>query len=127
MAKRSTTANGVIVASETESHPQLRKAVEAIAIKPRAGKLTLLSRKLFNILLAKAQGQGLSEPVHRIQLSELCSIAQFDSGDTELVKEHLRKMVSTTVEWSNGVKGSRRWGITTRRRGAHRKWPALHD
>lgn len=113
MAKRSTPANDVIVAPQVESHPHLRKAVEAIAIKPRAGKLTLLSRKLFNILLAKAQGQGLSEPVHRIQLSELCSIAQFDSGDTELVKEHLRKMVSTTVEWSNGVKGSRRWGITT--------------
>lgn len=113
MAKRSTPANAVIAALDVESHPHLRKAVEAIAIKPRAGKLTLLSRKLFNILLAKAQEQGLSEPVHRIQLSELCSIAQFDSGDTELVKEHLRKMVSTTVEWSNGVKGSRRWGITT--------------
>lgn len=105
--------NAVVTAPDQESHPQLRKAVEAIAIKPRAGKLTLLSRKLFNILLAKAQGQGLSEPVHSMPLSELCSIAQFDSGDTELVKEHLRKMVSTTVEWSNGVKGARRWGITT--------------
>lgn len=101
------------VAVTPDTAPHLRKAVEAIAIKPRAGKLTLLSRKLFNVLLAKAQGQGLSEPVHRMQLSELCSIAQFESGDTELVKEHLRKMVSTTVEWSNGVKGSRRWGITT--------------
>ena len=104
----------VVPAPAQEALPHLRKAVEAIAIKPRAGKLTLLSRKLFNILLAKAQGgQGLSESVHTMPLSELCSIAQFDSGDTELIKEHLRKMVSTTVEWSSGVKGSRRWGITT--------------
>lgn len=113
MSESAKQVNYVVTAPERESHPHLRKAVEAIAIKPRAGKLTLLSRKLFNILLAKAQGKGLSEPVHTMPLSELCSIAQFESGDTELVKEHLRKMVSTTVEWSNGVKGSRRWGITT--------------
>lgn len=114
MAEPAKPLNAVVSAPDQEMHPHLRKAVEAIAIKPRAGKLTLLSRKLFNILLAKAQaGQGLSESVHTMPLSELCSIAQFDSGDTELVKEHLRKMVSTTVEWSSGVKGSRRWGITT--------------
>lgn len=114
MSNRPTPANVVAVPPlEQHPHPHLRKAVEAIAIKPRAGKLTLLSRKLFNILLAKAQAQGLEQQRYSIALSDLCSIAEFDSGDTELVKEHLRKMVSTTVEWSNGVKGSRRWGITT--------------
>lgn len=113
MSKRLATVPIVADSPELDSGQALRKAVEAIAIKPRAGKLTLLSRKLFNILLAKAQVQGINASLYSISLSELCAIAQFDSSDTELIKEHLRKMVSTTVEWSNGVKGARRWGITT--------------
>lgn len=37
------------------SSAELRKAVEAIAIQPKSGKITLLTRKLFNVLLAVAQ------------------------------------------------------------------------
>jgi hypothetical protein len=33
------------------SSAELRKAVEAIAIQPKSGKITLLTRKLFNVLL----------------------------------------------------------------------------
>jgi hypothetical protein len=91
---------------------EFKKAVEAIAIKPHAGKLTLLTRKLNNVLLAEAQAQGIHITTYRIALSKLCSQAE-RSTNMEIVKDQLRKMASTTVEWNAGVKGSRRWGITS--------------
>lgn len=91
----------------------LRKAVEAIAVKPHAGKLTLLTRKLNNVLLAEAQKQGIATPTYRIPLSRLCANADYESSNLVLVKDQLRKMASTTVEWNVGAKGSRRWGVTS--------------
>ncbi len=90
----------------------LRKAADAIAIKPHAGKLTLLTRKINNILMAEAQDQGIQQSTYRISLSKLCGKANYDSRNTELIKDQLRRMAATTVEWQIGVKGNRRWGIT---------------
>lgn len=91
----------------------LRKAVEAIAVKPHAGKITLLTRKINNVLLAEAQAQGIQATTYRIPLSKLCAKADYDSTNMQLVKEQLRRMASTTVEWNVGAKGSRRWGVTS--------------
>lgn len=90
----------------------VKKAVEAVAVNPRAGRLTLLSRKLFNVLLHMAQKQGIQATTYRMNLGEICSTARFDSNDTALIKEHLRKMNACQVEWNTGLKGSRRWGVT---------------
>lgn len=92
-------------------HRDVRKAVETIAVNPRSGKLTLLTRKLFNVLLFHAQKQGLDQPTYRLALSEICSTALFDSNDTALVKEHLRKMNACQVEWSSSSKTGKRWNI----------------
>jgi len=102
----------LIPASPAAVDTSFRKAVEAIAVKPLAGKLTLLTRKVNNVLLAEAQDQGVDQPIYRIPLSRLCSKADYDSSNTALLKEQLRKMSSTTVEWQTGVKGARRWGVT---------------
>lgn len=99
-----------LVISETSAN--LRKAVESIAIKPHAGKLTLLTRKINNVLLASAQEQGIDKSTYRMPLSGLCGLVDYDSSNLVIVKDQLRKMASTSVEWSVGVKGSRRWGIT---------------
>ena len=82
------------------SSAELRKAVEAIAIQPKSGKITLLTRKLFNVLLAVAQQADESGDTYRALLSDIVANAAFDSNDTALVKEHLRRMVSVQVEWS---------------------------
>lgn len=95
---------------------ELRKAVEAIAIQPRSGKITLLTRKLFNVLLAVAQQADESGDTYRALLSDIVANSAFDSNDTALVKEHLRRMVSVQVEWSTGTssqKPGRKWGIST--------------
>ncbi|MBB3260153.1 hypothetical protein F4827_004830 [Paraburkholderia bannensis] len=98
------------------SSAELRKAVEAIAIQPKSGKITLLTRKLFNVLLAVAQQADEAGDTYRALLSDIVANSAFDSNDTALVKEHLRRMVSVQVEWSQGTssqKPGRKWGIST--------------
>lgn len=91
----------------------VRKAVESIAINPKTGKVTLLTRKLFNVLLYLAQKQGDGQVIYRAPLTEITSNASFDSNDTALIKEHLRKMNAIQVEWnSTSQDGNRRWGVT---------------
>lgn len=92
----------------------VRKAAEAIAITPKSGRLTLLTRKLYNAQLIAAQEQGQDRDVYRVSLSELVANAAFDSNDTQMVKNHLRRMVQTQVEWNSvGDDEERRWGVSS--------------
>ncbi|WP_119155389.1 replication initiation protein [Caldimonas tepidiphila] len=78
---------------------EMRKAVEAIAVTPRSGRITLLARRVFNILLYHAQLQGAHRETYRLPLSQLLTDSRFESNNTEILKEHLRQMVATNVEW----------------------------
>lgn len=90
----------------------LAKANEAIAIRPKRGKLTLLSRRIYNALLYHAQKQGVDEPSYSLTLSELIGDARFNSNNTELLKSHLRDMQATTIEWSTSSSGQKKWVST---------------
>lgn len=85
------------------------KANEAIAIRPKRGRLTLLSRRIYNALLYHSQRQGVDEPVYKLALSELIGDARFNSNNTELLKSHLRDMQATTIEWSTSGTALKRW------------------
>ena len=85
------------------------KANEAIAIRPKRGRLTLLSRRIYNALLYHSQRQGVDKPVYRLALSELIGDARFNSNNTELLKSHLRDMQATTIEWSTSGSELKRW------------------
>lgn len=78
---------------------EMRKAVEAIAVTPRSGRITLLARRVFNILLYHAQLQGAHRETYRLALNQLLTDSRFESNNTEILKEHLRQMVATNVEW----------------------------
>jgi hypothetical protein len=88
------------------------KANEAIAIRPKRGKLTLLSRRIYNVLLFHAQQQGVEQPKYSILLSELIDDARFTSKNTELLKSHIRDMQSTTIEWHTSGGGRQKWTST---------------
>jgi hypothetical protein len=88
------------------------KANEAIAIRPKRGKLTLLSRRIYNVLLFHAQQQGVDQPGYTILLSELISDARFNSNNTELLKSHIRDMQATTIEWHTSAGGRQTWTST---------------
>ena len=87
----------------------MAKANEAIAIRPKRGRLTLLSRRIYNALLYHSQRQGVDEPVYKLTLSELIGDARFNSNNTELLKSHLRDMQATTIEWSTSSSSLKRW------------------
>ena len=88
------------------------KANEAIAIRPKRGKLTLLSRRIYNVFLYHAQKQGVDNPNFRINLAELIGDARFTSNNTEILKSHIRDMQATTIEWHTSVGGIRKWTST---------------
>ena len=93
----------------TAEEQSVAKANEAIAIRPKRGRLTLLSRRIYNALLYHSQRQGVDEPVYRLSLSELIGDARFNSNNTELLKSHLRDMQATTIEWSTSSSSLKRW------------------
>ncbi len=88
------------------------KANEAIAIRPKRGKLTLLSRRIYNVFLYHAQRQGVDNPGYSILLSELIDDARFTSHNTELLKSHIRDMQATTIEWHTSAGNARQWTST---------------
>jgi len=88
-----------------EAPEVVRKPVNTLAIVPKSAKITLLGRKSYNVLLFEAQEQGLDHEVHRAPLARIIKGVDFDSNDTEVIKRHLRAMVSTTVEWQSPTRG----------------------
>lgn len=83
----------------------LRKAVNTLAIVPRTRKITALARKTYNVLLFHAQAQGVDRDAYRVPLNQVIKTAGFNSNDHAVIKDHLRAMVSTTVEWQSPTTG----------------------
>lgn len=74
----------------------LHKHVAAIHVD---GKLTLLQRKAINVLLLNAYDSLLTQPVHRIEVRALSLLSGFDSNDTRQLKQALKALASTPIEW----------------------------
>ena len=100
------------VSRNNRDEQAIAKANEAIAIRPKRGKLTLLSRRIYNALLYHSQRQGVDEATYTLPLSVLIGDARFNSNNTELLKSHLRDMQATTIEWSTSGSGQKRWVST---------------
>jgi hypothetical protein len=90
---------------EASENP-LRKPVNTLAIVPtKSSKITVLARKAYNVLLYIAQEQGIDQEVFRAPLQSILRGVDFNSNAREIVKQHLRAMVSTTVEWQSPTAG----------------------
>ena len=89
----------------------VRRSNETIAIHPSQGKVTLLMRRLFNILLFFAQQDGIKD-VYRRPLGDIMAKMQFGSNRTDILKDHLRAMRGVQVEWNNSSDEGKRWGVS---------------
>lgn len=79
------------------ANQQLKKHVGAIHIR---GKLSLLQRKVSNVLLLNAY-EGLREKeMHSIRIKELAEVIGFDSKNIEALKEALRGLTDIKIEWN---------------------------
>jgi hypothetical protein len=84
----------------------LRKPVNTLAIVPtKSSKITVLARKAYNVLLHLAQQQGIDQDIFCAPLQSILRGVDFNSNAREIVKQHLRAMVSTTVEWQSPTAG----------------------
>lgn len=86
---------------EVESEPvveqELKKHVAAIHIDNR---LTLLERKLMNVLLMNAYPKLLSADKHSIRVKELADILGYDSHDRDYLKKALINLMRTVITWN---------------------------
>lgn len=94
---------------------RLRKAHEAIFIRPQEGsRLPLIVRKVFNLMLKHAQDVGIAHAEYEIPFRAMVKQLEYKSNDYDLLKNHLRELQRTQVEWDTLTeKGKRKWGVTS--------------
>src|SRR6267378_4379650 len=92
------------------------KASAAIQI---SGKITLLQRRAWNVLLANAYDELPTKDRHTIHVVDLIRILEFNSDRDEYLKEALRALTSCAVEWDILDKdGEPDWGVAALLAGA---------
>lgn len=93
------------------SREELRKNVAAVHC---SGVLSLLERKMFNILLLQAYDDLLSKQVHQIPVRLLCALVGYNSNDWNPLKQALRAMCTTAVEFNllGDGKLEKKWTIS---------------
>ena len=105
------TAKKKAVKTATDGSTELkefRKTNEAIGLRVSEGRLSLLSRKIFNVMVYHAQrirNKGENAPIdseaaknyYWIPLAELARDAAYDSRDTELFKEQVQELQNIRI------------------------------
>lgn len=91
--------------------PSVKKNVAAIHI---SGKLTLLQRKLSNVLLLNAYDALVTSPKHSIDARTLAMMIGYNSNDMDTLKTALRSLAETVAEWDMlDEKGKQEWGVSS--------------
>lgn len=84
-------------AVSVEKSRDLKKHVAAIHC---SNNLTLMQRKIANVLLYNAYKDLPTKDVHIITIPDLCKILGFNSHNHEALKDALRALISTVIEWN---------------------------
>jgi len=88
----------------------VKKHVAAIHV---SGKLTLLQRKLSNVLLLNAYDTITTQASHRIDARTLCLTIGYNSNDTDTLKAALRGLAETVAGGDMlDEKGQQEWGVS---------------
>jgi hypothetical protein len=89
----------------------VKKHVAAIHV---SGKLTLLQRKLSNVLLLNAYDTLITNQVHMIDARTLCLMIGYNSNDMDTLKTSLRGLAETVAEWDMlDDQGQQEWGVSS--------------
>ena len=89
----------------------VKKNVAAIHV---SGKLSLLQRKLSNVLLLNAYDDLIAKPQHQINARTLCLMVGYNSNDMETLKQALRSLAETVAEWDMlDEAGKQEWGVSS--------------
>ncbi|MDH2326976.1 replication initiation protein [Cereibacter sp. SYSU M97828] len=89
----------------------VKKHVAAIHV---SGKLSLLQRRLSNVLLLNAYDTLVTQQVHRIDARTLCLMIGYNSNDMDTLKAALRGLAETVAEWDMlDEEGRQEWGVSS--------------
>ena len=89
----------------------VKKHVAAIHI---SGKLSLLQRKLSTVLLQNAYDTLTTASRHEIDVAVLSAMIGYNSNDVDTLKQSLRGLVETVVEWDMlNPDQSQEWGVSS--------------
>ena len=79
-----------------------------------SGKLSLLQRKLSNVLLLNAYDTLTSQQTHAIDARTLCLMIGYNSNDMATLKQSLRGLAETVAEWDMlDASGWLEWGVSS--------------
>ena len=110
--KKSPASIRVVTPSQSLTHRPLKKHVAAIHTD---GHLSLLQRKLSNVLLLNAYDALLTQTEHEIDEKTLCVMLGYDSNDRKPLKESLKALASVHAEWN--ILGDNQeeveWGVSS--------------
>ena len=96
---------------KVETKTIIKKNVSAIHIN---AKLSLLQRKLVNALLYNAYDSLLTSDNHSVNVALLSEMIGFDSKNIAYLKQALKGMVETSVEWDIlEDDGSQTWEVVS--------------
>lgn len=89
----------------------VKKHVAAIHV---SGKLTLLQRKLSNVLLLNAYDTLTRQQSFQMNARTLCMMVGYNSNDFDTLKQSLRGLAETVAEWDmlDGA-GRQEWGVSS--------------
>lgn len=91
------------------SNEQVKKHVAAIHT---SGELSLLERKMANVLLLNAYDALLTRRTHTLPVKHLCAMLGWDeSNNIERLQEALRKLASTSIEFNMMEDGKHIWRV----------------
>lgn len=103
MAKKSTSK------ALSPSDKQLKKHVATIHT---SGELSLLERKMVNVLLLNAYDMLLTRRTHSLPVKHLCAMLGWDeSNNVDRLQEVLRKLASTPIEFNMMEDGKEVWRV----------------
>lgn len=90
---------------------EFRKHVAAIHT---SGELSLVERKMTNVLLLNAYDALLTKRTHKLPVAHLCAMVGWEgSNNVDRLKEALRRLVSTTIEFNVMEDGKEAWQVTS--------------
>jgi Initiator Replication protein len=93
----------------SNSIERVKKHVAAIHT---SGELSLLERKMANVLLLNAYDELLTKRAHTLPVKHLCAMLGWDdSNNTERLLEALRKLNSTSIEFNMMKDGKHSWHV----------------
>ena len=98
--------------AENLNSKNLKKNVAAIHTD---GQLSLLQRKLSNVLLLNAYDNLLTKPEHEIDEKTLCVMLGYDSNDRAPLKAALKALAAVQAEWDilDDAGGEVEWGVAS--------------